>query len=124
VREPDFWDDLVSRLRDGRSGVRFPARDVGFPLLYRTAYSVRPGGLFPCSEVPGEGRIPEPTLTIKAFHHITFLEGTDREENYTDLGPIHTLRRVSVVTLPSERSVFTLSAMFSHIPEQHVIGGL
>ena len=68
----------MSRLRDEPSGVRFPARDVDFPLLHRTSYSVGPGGLFLCSEAPGEGRIPVPTLTIKAFHHITYLEGTER----------------------------------------------
>jgi len=38
-----------------------------------------------------------------------------------DLGPIHTMRQVSV---PSECSVFTLSIVFSHLPIQHVIGGL
>ena len=33
--------------------------------------------------------------------------------------PIHAMRQVSV---PSERSVFTLSVVFSHLPQQHVIG--
>ena len=37
------------------------------------------------------------------------------------LGPIHIMRPV---TVPSEWSVFTLSVVFSHLPEQQVIGGL
>ena len=83
-----------------------------FPLLHRASSSVGPGGLFPCSEVPGEGRIPFPTLTMKALRHVSCLEDTDSEENYTDLGPIHIMRRGSV-TLPSEWSLFTLATLES-----------
>jgi hypothetical protein len=34
------------------------------------------------------------------------------------LGPIHTMRHVSV---PSELSVFTLSIVFNHLPEPHML---
>jgi hypothetical protein len=34
------------------------------------------------------------------------------------LGPIHTMRHVSI---PSQWSVFTLSTVFSHLPEQHML---
>jgi hypothetical protein len=41
--------------------------------------------------------------------------------NNQPLRPIYTMRHVSV---PSEWSVFTLSVVVSHLPEQHVTGGL
>ena len=104
--------------------MRFPAGDVDFPLMRRASYSVGAGGLFPCSEAPGEGCIPVRTFTIKALHLITCLEGKGREKRYTDLGPMHTASGFFSVTLPSEWYVFTVTAVFIHLPEQHVIGGL
>jgi hypothetical protein len=54
------------------------------------------------------------------------------DQELCEQGPIHTTRHVSVpspfrrrsVTVPSEWSVFTLSAVFIHLPEQHMKGGL
>jgi hypothetical protein len=36
----------------------------------------------------------------------------------------HYTSRMRSVTVPSERSVFTLSFVFSHLPQQHMMGGL
>jgi len=64
---------------------------------------------------------PEELYGVAVSHFDVYLYGV--------LGPIHTLCvtfpfRHRSIFVPSEWSVFTLYVVFSHLPEQQVIGGL